>query len=59
MVNLRADALKEAKAHCDSAEKDLVVLKTVDAEPAYAPGNFPKTEVFFKCRKKDDKMKYL
>lgn len=52
MGTLRADALREAYAKCSSLNKDVEIVETNDAEPPYIMGNFPKTEIIFKCIKK-------
>ena len=49
MGNLKAEALQEANAHCASSGQEIEVIKEVDAKPPYIMGNFPRTEVHFKC----------
>lgn len=52
MGTLKADALREAYAKCSSTGKDVEIIETNDAEPPYILGNFPKTEIIFKCVQK-------
>jgi hypothetical protein len=52
MGALKADALREAFAKCSLYGKDVDIIETNDAEPPYIMGNFPKTEIIFKCVKK-------
>ncbi|EKE69549.1 hypothetical protein [Gallaecimonas xiamenensis] len=49
MGTLKADALKEAAAYCQSKQKALEVLKVIEAQPPFVMGNFPKSEVQFEC----------
>ncbi|WP_199775530.1 hypothetical protein [Microbulbifer pacificus] len=49
MGTLKADAMKEAYAQCQKSGKVVEVIETVDAKPPYIMGNFPKTEITFKC----------
>lgn len=51
MGTLKADALREAYAKCESLNKEVEIIETNDAEPPYILGNFPKTEIIFKCVK--------
>jgi hypothetical protein len=52
MGTLKADALREAYAKCSSYSKDVDIIETNDAKPPFIFGNFPKTEILFKCVKK-------
>lgn len=49
MGTLKAEALKEAYAQCSKTRKSVKIIETIDAKPPYILGNFPKTEVHFKC----------
>ena len=49
MGTLKAEAMKEAYAQCQQSKKIVQVLETIDAKPPYILGNFPKTEIRFKC----------
>lgn len=49
MANLKAEAIGEASAFCGSKGKSLQVLSQKDAEPPFILGNYPKTELQFKC----------
>ncbi len=49
MGTLQAEAMKEAFDQCQKTGKAVEVIETVDAKPPYILGNFPKTEIRFKC----------
>lgn len=49
MGTLKAEAMKEAYRQCQLTGKSVEVLETIDAKPPYIFGNFPKTEIRFKC----------
>lgn len=49
MGTLKADAMKEAYEQCHKTGKSVNVLEGIDAKPPYIFGNFPKTEIRFKC----------
>ena len=51
MGTLKAEAMTEAYQQCRRLGGTLLVLKTIDAVPPYILGNFPKTEIRFKCVK--------
>jgi hypothetical protein len=46
---LKADAMREAYAQCQKTGKSVQVVDTVDSKPPYIFGNFPSTEIHFKC----------
>lgn len=46
---VHADTLREADAHCVSRGRSLDVLSTRQAKPPYIFGNFPRSEVEFRC----------
>lgn len=49
MGTLKAEAMKEAYDQCQKAGRAVEVVETIDAQPPYIFGNFPKTEIRFKC----------
>jgi len=49
MGNLKAEALQEAMVQCKKESKEVQVTKEIDAKPPYIFGNFPRTELHFKC----------
>lgn len=51
MGTLKAEAMREAYEQCQKSQKIVSVLETIDAKPPYIFGNFPKTEIRFKCIK--------
>jgi hypothetical protein len=46
---LKAEALGEAGQFCGAKGKTLQVTSENDAQPPYILGNFPKTEIQFRC----------
>lgn len=47
---LKADAYREAERHCQAkGGKQFQLVSEKDAEPPFVLGNFPKTEVRFRC----------
>jgi hypothetical protein len=51
MGTLKAEAMREAYEQCQKSQKIVNVIETIDAKPPYIFGNFPKTEIRFKCVK--------
>lgn len=49
MKKLKADVMSEAYEQCQKNNKAVEVIEAVDAESLYIFGNFPKTEIRFKC----------
>ena len=49
MGTLKAEAMKEAFDQCQKTGEAVEVIETIDAKPPYIFGNFPKTEIRFKC----------
>jgi hypothetical protein len=49
MGTLKAEAMKEAYEQCQKTGKSVQVVEAIDAKPPYIFGNFPKTEIRFKC----------
>ncbi len=49
MGTLKAEAMREAYSQCQKSNKMIKVLETIDAKPPFIFGNFPKTEIRFKC----------
>jgi hypothetical protein len=49
MGTLKADAIREAYQQCQLTGKHVEVIEAIDAKPPYIFGNFPKTEMRFKC----------
>lgn len=46
---LKSEVLKEANTYCDKQGKDVDVVEEIDAEPPYVFGNFPRSEIRFRC----------
>lgn len=49
MGTLKAEAMREAYQQCQKTGKIVEVIEVIDAKPPYILGNFPKTEIRFKC----------
>ena len=49
MGTLKAEAMKEAYGQCQKTGKAVEVIEAIDAKPPYIFGNFPKTEIRFRC----------
>lgn len=49
MGTLKAEAMEEAFNQCQKTGKAVEVIQTIDAQPPYVMGNFPRTEIRFKC----------
>ena len=49
MGTLKADAMREAYQQCQLTGKQVEVIEPIDAKPPYILGNFPRTEIHFKC----------
>lgn len=49
MGTLKAEALSEASQFCATKGKAVEVVRETDAKPPYILGNYPKTEIQFKC----------
>jgi hypothetical protein len=48
--DLKADALRQAAAHCGT--KDLQVVRYDETKPPYAFGNYPRVDLTFRCADK-------
>lgn len=49
MSSLKAEAMNEAGQFCVSKGKAVQVTNENDSKPPYILGNFPRTEIRFKC----------
>jgi hypothetical protein len=49
MGTLKAEAFGEAGAYCSRQGKTAQVISEQDAQPPFVLGNFPKTEIKFRC----------
>ncbi|HZV67131.1 MAG TPA: hypothetical protein VFG03_19735 [Telluria sp.] len=49
MGTLKAEAMGEAGQFCGAKGQALQVISESDAKPPYILGNFPKTEIQFRC----------
>lgn len=48
--DLKADALKQADAHCRAAGKDFEVVEYRETKPPYVLGNYPRVDLRFRCK---------
>lgn len=48
---IHTDALREADAYCRDKGQEMEVLNTKQARPPYLAGNFPRSEIEFRCLK--------
>lgn len=49
MGTLKAEAMTEAGKFCTTKGKTAEITSQKDAEPPFILGNFPKTEITFRC----------
>lgn len=49
MGSLKAEAIREAGTFCAAKGKTVEVTSQNDAQPPYILGNYPKTEITFRC----------
>ena len=49
MGTLKAEAITEAGAFCTARGKTAEIKSEKDAKPPFILGNYPKTEITFKC----------
>jgi hypothetical protein len=49
MGNLRADALRDAAAHCRAQGKAVTVVEERQSDPPYILGNYPRIDLTFRC----------
>lgn len=49
MGTLKAEAMKEAYSQCIQSQKAVKIIEEIDAKPPFILGNYPKTEIKFKC----------
>lgn len=47
--NIKAEAVQEGVKKCGSDGKSLKIISSVDSQPPYILGNFPRTELVFEC----------
>lgn len=52
MGTIKAEALGEAGQFCGSKGRSVEVVRETDAQPPYILGNYPKTEIQFRCAPK-------
>ena len=48
--NLKAEALTEANQYCASQGREFVLTNASETQPPYALGNYPRTEIEFRCK---------
>jgi len=50
--NLKAEQLREAAAHCERLGQGFEVLESKETQPPYVFGNYPRSEIRFRCAKR-------
>lgn len=50
--NLAEETISDADKYCAKQKAQAQVLKTIESQPPYIFGNFPRVEVHFTCLKK-------
>jgi len=50
MPKLRKEASDQASSYCRSSGKSLLIVRYEDAKGPFVAGNFPRTDLIFKCR---------
>jgi hypothetical protein len=46
---LKAEALREADEFCAGEGKSVELLESMESEPPYVLGNYPRVEIIFRC----------
>jgi hypothetical protein len=47
--NLKAEAMSEANDYCRSQGRDFQIVSAKETQPPYVMGNYPRTEIEFRC----------
>lgn len=47
--NMKAELITEGKIHCASMGMDFDLLGTQETQPPYILGNYPRSEIVFRC----------
>lgn len=47
--NLKAEIISEASSHCQLKNKEIQILSSIESQPPYVFGNFPRAELTFTC----------
>lgn len=47
--NLKAEAMQEANQYCASQGREFVLTNAKETQPPYVMGNYPRTEIEFRC----------
>lgn len=51
--NMKAELIGEGKNHCASIGMDFEILGTQETQPPYILGNYPRSEIVFRCVRKN------
>lgn len=47
--NMKAEIIAEGVAHCRSLGKEFVLMSATETHPPYILGNYPRSEIAFRC----------
>ena len=50
--NMKAEIIGEALRHCETLGKELNIVSTNETQPPYILGNYPRSEIQFRCEAK-------
>lgn len=52
--NMKAEIISEASRYCAGFDKELMIDTTQETQPPYILGNYPRSEIQFRCLTKGD-----
>jgi hypothetical protein len=52
--NLKAEIIAEGSAHCRTAGKEFMLVRSSESAPPYVMGNYPRAEIEFQCLRAGD-----
>jgi hypothetical protein len=52
--NMKAEIIAEGSAYCRSKSKEFQIVNTVETQPPYILGNYPRSEITFMCVSEND-----
>lgn len=47
--NMKAEIIEEAAIYCKKLDKDFFIVSSKETQPPYILGNYPRSEIEFKC----------
>jgi hypothetical protein len=48
--NMKAELMQQAHDHCTGAGRQYELLSSTETQPPYMFGNYPRSEITFRCR---------